>query len=770
MKNKLTLALLLALTTICPDLMSQNWQWEWAEKQTKNGVDAGTEAMCADYLNNIYCYTRYDSVIYISDTSFHHPHLSSVDANIAISRYTDKGTFIDALDIYVNQGEVLGNPELHTDSSLNIFLSVPFANKIFMNDTFFTATNVFTPDVLLAKLTPEYDLLWSGLITSPGQDDLRGMVMSDDGYLYLACNHYVNDINGHQLNYLNQDTSATYDWPMNTLAKIDLNSKLIWKKEIRSEWYGTDIRDLIIGDDGLLYLTGQAYSHISIDNDTIFHPNPLEAYSRFLTVFTQEGELVDAYFFDWDIWLSYIKVDSNGDIFVSGSISGTAVIGADTIIVPENEYYGILGKFDSELAPIWYRTIVNSSFHHITLDTENLIFSGIGNGAVQIADTVLQLGYHYYETFIGEFDEVGQLKNIIITNSSKDLISSIYITDNCKNPIISGHFTGAAIFGDITINSSINSASDGFIGKLIRNVPPVVALGPDSAYCEEYTLNGPEGFKYYSWNDSITTQHWYTVHESQPIYFACANAEGCWSYDTININIHHGIEIELGPDSSYCEEYTLNVPEGCMYYSWNDSITTQHWYTVHESQLIYFACATEEGCWSFDTININIHPGIELELGSDSTMSENDTIVFSVPDQYESYLWSNGATTDKITIIGSDYGIGTFPIWVVITDGPCTKTDTLLLTIKSESGMNEIDNSTITIYPNPFSDSFNLDIEPEFQTIEICELNGMIKFTLEINHPNNKSLRIGTENLNQGIYIFTITTHDKKLVKKIIKI
>ena len=76
----------------------------------------------------------------------------------------------------------------------------------------------------------------------------------------------------------------------------------------------------------------------------------------------------------------------------------------------------------------------------------------------------------------------------------------------------------------------------------------------------------------------------------------------------------------------------------------------------------------------------------------------------------------------------------------------------------------------INIYPNPFTDSFIIEIEPDFQILEIHDLNGVIYFIKEIDQPSHKDLKIETGKLNQGIYILTITTSDKKLIKKIIKI
>ncbi len=700
MKNKFQFVTVLTLTILNTNLISQDWQWDWVEKQTKNGDDAWTVVIHKDYLNNIYCYTPYDTVIYISDTSFHHPDQSSINANYAISKYTNRGTFIDALDLYTMPGVYMSNPELQTDSSLNVFLSAAFKYKAFIKDTFLTATSVVQPDVFLAKLTPDYDLVWSGLITSSVQDALRGMVMSDDSFLYIACWHPANNVNPQQLNYLNQHTSAPYGRPMNTLAKIDLNGSLVWLEEIRSEFLGTHTMDLTIGENGLIYLTGSAYGHISINYDTIYHPYyPQVETARFITIFNQQSGFIDGYFFDWDITLQNIKVDLEGNLYISGPIGDTAVIGNDTIIIPEGTDYKIIGKFDSELNPIWYHAYESNSIVRISLDNQNLIFATTAKGTFQIADTILNLG-NYYETIIIEFNEEGQMIDLINTNSSKDLATLRKLSDNCVNPLISGRFTGNAIFGNDTVSSTAISIEDGFIGKLIRNVPPIVDLGPDSVYCENFSIFGPEGYQYYSWNDSITNQNWQMIHESQTVHFACSN---------------------------------------------------------------------EEGCWLYDSINIEIHPGFEIDLGSDTTIRENDTIVFSVPNQYESYLWSNGSTSDKITIIGNDYGIGTFPIWIEVTDGPCIESDTLLLTIKSEFWIGERIKNVINTYPNPFEDEITVEINPNYHSIEIYDLKGKRQFSKTLNQAN-KSEQIKLKNFKKGIYLLKIKTKEHNLIKKIVKI
>ncbi|NOX45814.1 MAG: T9SS type A sorting domain-containing protein, partial [Chlorobi bacterium] len=175
------------------------------------------------------------------------------------------------------------------------------------------------------------------------------------------------------------------------------------------------------------------------------------------------------------------------------------------------------------------------------------------------------------------------------------------------------------------------------------------------------------------------------------------------------------------------------------------------------------------GCWLYDTINVGIHPGFSIDIGVDTTIRENDTIIFSIPDEFEFYSWSDGSSSNKITITGSDYGVGTFPVWVEVADGPCFETDTIILTIKSEFGIEEKTNRIINIYPNPFEETFTVEIKPEYQIIEVLDLNGIRLFTKDLEQTKNTE-QIRLNNLTNGVYILKNQTKENNLIRKIIKL
>ncbi len=678
-------------------LYSQEWEWSWVNTVTEGGKDSWTETLTSDFFNNNYCRTPYDSAIYFPDTAFLHPGQFNY-ANYAISKYNRKGDFLDALDIYTITGSNIQFIELQTDSALNIFLCAPFQNKVFINDTVINAAQSpypWQPDVFIAKLNHKYEVQWSRLITSEIQDDLRGFLMSDDGNIYIATIHYANG-GAEKTIFLSQDTSSTYKFTMNSLTKINLNGDLMWNIEILSKKVGTDITNLTIGDNGLIYLQGSSYGNIFIGEDTLYHPYINEnKLAKFIVAFDQNGNIIDGFFLDWGIGFLEFKVAENNNIYISRSISDTAIIGNDTIIVPQGEHYYILGKFSSQFTPLWYKIFETNSYFRILLDNENLLFMTNANGTFQIEDTTIYLG-SYKETILGEFGPDGELINIKTTKSVMDLVSKSFLLDNCKNIVISGYYNGVAIFGNDTIYSNDYNIKDGFVAKLIRTEQQTIDIGPDTISCEEFTIQGPEGYTFYLWNDSLTNQNQFLVTTSGKYYLDCAN---------------------------------------------------------------------EDGCWLNDTINITIHSKIEIDIGNDTTIKQNDTIVFTLPDEYESYLWYDGSISNSILITGSNLGLGTFPIWVFVTDGPCTVTDTLYLTVINEFGINENRGNYIEIVPNPASDIISIINNSGIKLKEVKIFNITGKIVLQRSKPISK---INISSLIHGIYFLEIKTEKENLRKKLI--
>jgi hypothetical protein len=687
------------------ELYSQGWTWEWATRISNSVSNVWIDIDHCDILNNVYSVSPYDSVFIISDTVFYHPEqIPDNYNNKAILIHNSEGEFINALDLYTIPDGGIYYPNIGTDLELNLYISCSFQIRMFVQDTIINHCNtpyIYAPDGVIIKLNDQLDIVWASLIGGTNSDDILEQIINWNGDIFILSYQEGRVERPTTVSFFGQDTVYS-DQDFNSVTMLDKDGVMIWRDDI---YLDDQSAHMTLGQDSLLYLWGASYSDIIYNGDTIFKPvHPGIIYEPYIIILNLNGMVEEIKFIDYHINPVEMEVNGLGEFYITSYLWDTVIINQDTIIVPEDLAYSFLGKFDSLFQPLWYYVIPETNTQQvrpeIKLDENNLIFVIRSNDDLQIADTILPMLYGY-EAFTGEFDDSGDLVYITRTETTRELRALEFILDNCKNPVISGDFRGICYLGEDTLDSYSNYISDGFIAKLIRNEPENIDLGPDTTACEQFILAGPE-------------------------------------------------------------DYT--------FFSLNECISAQNGFTITESGIYRFGCADENGCWVYDTIDINIHPGFEIDLGADTIIKVRDTIIFTIPSQFQSYLWSNGASSNSITIIGSDYGEGTFPIWVEVTDGPCTVTDTVYVTIKDDFGIEEYTQNSIHVFPNPFTDKVTIDLKPDYQTIEIRDLNGTVRFFREIIPPKNGQQQIELRNLSRGIYLIRIKTGAQSLTKKIVKL
>lgn len=205
-------------------------------------------------------------------------------------------------------------------------------------------------------------------------------------------------------------------------------------------------------------------------------------------------------------------------------------------------------------------------------------------------------------------------------------------------------------------------------------VPVVTASGPTDL-CEggSVTLSAPTGYASYVWNNGSTSQN-ITVTNSGVFNVTVTDAFGCTSLPSadIAVTVHPvpatPVIVASGP-VSFCAggSVTLSAPAGFASYLWSNGETTQS-ILVSSSGVFSVVVSDLYGCNSMPSasVTVNVHPypatPVITALGP-TTFCKGDNVILSAPAGYSSYLWSNGATTQNITVTTS--GIYT----VVVSDG-----------------------------------------------------------------------------------------------------
>jgi gliding motility-associated-like protein len=142
--------------------------------------------------------------------------------------------------------------------------------------------------------------------------------------------------------------------------------------------------------------------------------------------------------------------------------------------------------------------------------------------------------------------------------------------------------------------------------------------------------------------------------------------------DTVTVHIINYPVIDLGPDTTICENQGmfLNPVTGAYDYLWNNGSTNP---TIPVTQDgMYWVTVTAQICSVTDTIIITYAPIPIIDLGADTLLCSGESILLDATNTFPStYVWQDGATSS--TYLVSSPG----QYWVSVTDSMCTNADTI---------------------------------------------------------------------------------------------
>jgi uncharacterized repeat protein (TIGR01451 family) len=236
----------------------------------------------------------------------------------------------------------------------------------------------------------------------------------------------------------------------------------------------------------------------------------------------------------------------------------------------------------------------------------------------------------------------------------------------------------------ITVNASGNYAvkvtnaqgcSQSDTVQVIIHALPTVNLGADRTQCGGTAiLDAGNAGNTYLWSNGATTRT-ITVNASGNYAVKVTNAQGCSQSDTVLVTVHALPIVNLGADRTQCGgTATLDAGNIGSGYLWSNGATTRT-ITVNASGNYAVKVTNAQGCSQSDTLLVAIHALPIVNLGADRTQC-GGTATLDAGNIGSGYLWSNGATTQKIiaTTTGS--------YWVNVTNGMgCSGRDTIQVTI-----------------------------------------------------------------------------------------
>ncbi len=206
--------------------------------------------------------------------------------------------------------------------------------------------------------------------------------------------------------------------------------------------------------------------------------------------------------------------------------------------------------------------------------------------------------------------------------------------------------------------------------------PEPLFLGPDTSVCLQLQLTVPTQFQSgypILWSNGVVSNS-ISVLLSDTISVT-ANNGVCTSTDTIIVQVDTLPLLNLGPDFSFCEiaSATLSNLEGDISstYLWNTGST--NFQLTATLPGLYFLTLTNGVCTTTDSVVLQMDTLPYFDLGPDQLICIGDTLTLTVNSGWGSYNWSNGNTSNSLSIADS----GTYHLTVV--NHTCSYADTVEL-------------------------------------------------------------------------------------------
>ncbi len=283
---------------------------------------------------------------------------------------------------------------------------------------------------------------------------------------------------------------------------------------------------------------------------------------------------------------------------------------------------------------------------------------------------------------------------------------------------------------------------------------PTVNLGPDTSYCESdtITLNAGAG-DFYLWNDSSTAQ---TLDVTATgTYAVTVTTAGCEGTDEIYIIFNPLPVVNLGADTSACEGETVILDAGAGYiYEWSDGSTNQKLYVTETG--IYTVTVTDICGFARDTIEIIINPLPAVDLGPDTSMYSDSTLILEANNPGANYIWSTGETTQTIIVTEQ----GTYSVTVTDNNG-CSNTAEIKITVKEPEKPEIIIYNVFTPNDDNINDTWSIKNIEFYKDsyIEVCNRNGNLVFSAE-NYQNDWDGKYNNKELPAATYYYIIDLGD----------
>lgn len=207
--------------------------------------------------------------------------------------------------------------------------------------------------------------------------------------------------------------------------------------------------------------------------------------------------------------------------------------------------------------------------------------------------------------------------------------------------------------------TSSNGCSSSYTDSVNIFPLPIVNLGGPSiatcgtSYVLDATPSNTTGNTYF-WGTGATTAQFNATYNSN-FSVTVTSGNGCVSSDNATVTLNSAVVPNLGSNRTVCDQEVLNAGYSGATYLWNTGATSQS--IIVTTTGTYSVDITDQnGCVGSNSVVINVTTSDPVNLGANlQTACQGETITLNAGNPGNSFLWSNGATSQSINVTTDGY-------------------------------------------------------------------------------------------------------------------
>jgi hypothetical protein len=167
----------------------------------------------------------------------------------------------------------------------------------------------------------------------------------------------------------------------------------------------------------------------------------------------------------------------------------------------------------------------------------------------------------------------------------------------------------------------------------------------------------------------------------------------------------------------------------------------------------------------------SVYPLPVVNIGDTLTLYSDGSRTIQAPQGFDKYLWNEVEGTSDFLFSAKDVGPGQHSVRLTVKDlNGCFNSDTLLVTVRTETPLGNIRHTLLKVFPNPAKEFLSLDWDAqlgESVIVRMLDMSGKVVLN-DYSLARNQSLRVS--HLSPGRYLMLVRLNNQAISIPVLKL